>query len=108
MAQELFYSRIDLTRVCETIPIILCGNKVDVKHRQLSFSHVSFHRKRNLKVFFIIRVKIFFITMKYQQQQIIISINHLNSNKKIIMQFEVIVFRSGILNKNILHFYHLK
>ncbi|KAJ6758551.1 GTP-BINDING NUCLEAR PROTEIN RAN-3 [Salix koriyanagi] len=25
----------DLCRVCENIPIVLCGNKVDVKNRQL-------------------------------------------------------------------------
>ncbi|KAI3857817.1 hypothetical protein MKX03_033945, partial [Papaver bracteatum] len=25
----------DLCRVCENIPIVLCGNKVDVKNRQV-------------------------------------------------------------------------
>lgn len=28
----------DLERVCENIPIVLCGNKVDVKVRALSLS----------------------------------------------------------------------
>jgi GTP-binding nuclear protein Ran len=31
-------------RVCEGIPIVLCGNKVDVKNRQVKPKQVTFHR----------------------------------------------------------------
>ena len=31
-------------RVCENIPIVLCGNKVDVKNRQVKPKQVTFHR----------------------------------------------------------------
>ncbi len=33
-----------LRRVCENIPIVLCGNKVDVKNRQVKPKQVTFHR----------------------------------------------------------------
>jgi len=36
----------DLTRVCENIPIVLCGNKVDVKDRKVKPRHIVFHRKK--------------------------------------------------------------
>jgi len=36
----------DLTRVCENIPIVLCGNKVDVKDRKVKPRHIIFHRKK--------------------------------------------------------------
>ena len=36
-------------RVCENIPIVLCGNKVDVKNRQVKPKQVTFHRKKNLQ-----------------------------------------------------------
>jgi small GTP-binding protein len=36
----------DLCRVCENIPIVLCGNKVDVKNRQVKAKQVTFHRKK--------------------------------------------------------------
>merc|ERR1712196_604819 len=39
----------DLSRVCENIPIVLCGNKVDVKTRQVKPRQVTFHRKKNLQ-----------------------------------------------------------
>lgn len=38
----------DLTRVCENIPIVLCGNKVDVKDRKVKAKQITFHRKKNL------------------------------------------------------------
>ncbi|GHJ86627.1 hypothetical protein NliqN6_3029 [Naganishia liquefaciens] len=41
----------DLERVCENIPIVLCGNKVDVKERKVKTSGVTFHRKKNLQYF---------------------------------------------------------
>ena len=41
----------DLERVCENIPIVLCGNKVDVKERKVKTGAVTFHRKKNLQYF---------------------------------------------------------
>jgi len=41
----------DLERVCENIPIVLCGNKVDVKERKVKTSSVTFHRKKNLQYY---------------------------------------------------------
>ncbi|KAG8905202.1 GTP-binding nuclear protein gsp1/Ran [Tulasnella sp. 403] len=41
----------DLERVCEHIPIVLCGNKVDVKERKVKTGAVTFHRKKNLQYF---------------------------------------------------------
>eukprot|EP00478_Filoreta_tenera_P001717 GABV01001753.1.p2 GENE.GABV01001753.1~~GABV01001753.1.p2 ORF type:complete len:246 (-),score=97.06 GABV01001753.1:26-688(-) len=36
----------DMTRVCENIPICLCGNKVDIKDRKVKPKHILFHRKK--------------------------------------------------------------
>ncbi|KAJ6473372.1 GTP-binding nuclear protein RAN [Mycena polygramma] len=41
----------DLERVCENIPIVLCGNKVDVKERKVKPSAITFHRKKNLQYY---------------------------------------------------------
>ncbi len=41
----------DLVRVCDSIPIVLCGNKVDVKDRKVKAKAIDFHRKKNLQVF---------------------------------------------------------
>lgn len=38
----------DITRVCENIPIVLCGNKVEVKERKVKAKTITFHRKKNL------------------------------------------------------------
>ncbi|XP_007537363.2 GTP-binding nuclear protein Ran-like [Erinaceus europaeus] len=38
----------DLVRVCENIPIVLCGNKVDVKDPKVQAKSIVFHRKKNL------------------------------------------------------------
>ena len=46
----MFWHR-DLCRVCENIPIVLCGNKVDVKNRQVKAKQVTFHRKKNLQYY---------------------------------------------------------
>ena len=35
----------DITRVCENIPIVLCGNKVDVKDRKVRPKNITFHRR---------------------------------------------------------------
>jgi GTP-binding nuclear protein Ran len=41
----------DLIRVCEGIPIVLCGNKVDVKERKVKAKTITFHRKKNLQYY---------------------------------------------------------
>ncbi|MCO5614269.1 hypothetical protein L7F22_068547 [Adiantum nelumboides] len=41
----------DFCRVCENSPIVLCGNKVDVKNRQVKAKQVTFHRKKNLQYY---------------------------------------------------------
>jgi GTP-binding nuclear protein Ran len=41
----------DLVRVCENIPIVLCGNKVDVKERKVKAKAITFHRKKNLQYY---------------------------------------------------------
>lgn len=38
-------------RVCDNIPIVLCGNKVDVKNRQVKAKQVTFHRKKSLQYY---------------------------------------------------------
>lgn len=41
----------DLVRVCENIPIVLCGNKVDVKDRKVKAKAITFHRKNNMQYY---------------------------------------------------------
>ncbi|KAI8042802.1 GTP-binding nuclear protein Ran-like [Drosophila gunungcola] len=42
----------DLVRVCNNIPIVICGNKVDLREkRQVEDTQVRFHRKKNLMYF---------------------------------------------------------
>eukprot|EP00834_Sanchytrium_tribonematis_P001095 NODE_23_length_42016_cov_0.755803.p33 type:complete len:129 gc:universal NODE_23_length_42016_cov_0.755803:39923-39537(-) len=41
----------DLVRVCENIPIVLCGNKVDLKDRKVKAKSITFHRKKNLQYY---------------------------------------------------------
>ena len=41
----------DIVRVCENIPIVLVGNKVDVKDRQVKAKNIQFHRKGNLQYY---------------------------------------------------------
>ncbi|KAL7671828.1 hypothetical protein ACOME3_006730 [Neoechinorhynchus agilis] len=41
----------DLFRVCENIPMVLCGNKVDVKDRKVKAKAIVFHRKKNLQYY---------------------------------------------------------
>eukprot|EP01120_Amphizonella_sp_Union-15-10_P013803 TRINITY_DN64_c0_g1_i1.p1 TRINITY_DN64_c0_g1~~TRINITY_DN64_c0_g1_i1.p1 ORF type:complete len:242 (-),score=42.38 TRINITY_DN64_c0_g1_i1:172-822(-) len=38
----------DIVRVCENIPIVICGNKVDIKDRKVLAKQITFHRKKNL------------------------------------------------------------
>lgn len=48
-ASNLFLG--DLVRVCEQVPIVLCGNKVDVKERKVKAKTITFHRKKNLQYY---------------------------------------------------------
>ncbi|XP_062905809.1 GTP-binding nuclear protein Ran-like [Mobula hypostoma] len=41
----------DLVRVCENIPIVLCGNKVDIKDRKVKAKSIVFHKKKNLQYY---------------------------------------------------------
>merc|ERR1712076_87755 len=41
----------DIVRVCENIPIVLTGNKVDVKERKVKAKSITFHRKKNLQYY---------------------------------------------------------
>lgn len=40
-----------LERVCEKIPMVLCGNKCDKRERKVKTRQITFHRKKNLKYF---------------------------------------------------------
>jgi GTP-binding nuclear protein Ran len=41
----------DLTRVCPHIPIVLVGNKIDVRDRKVPAKRVTFHKKNNMRYF---------------------------------------------------------
>merc|ERR1712130_527636 len=41
----------DLVRVCENIPIVLTGNKVDIKDRKVKAKSIVFHRKKGLQYY---------------------------------------------------------
>eukprot|EP00608_Synchroma_pusillum_P008897 CAMPEP_0198419152 /NCGR_PEP_ID=MMETSP1452-20131203/8_1 /TAXON_ID=1181717 /ORGANISM="Synchroma pusillum, Strain CCMP3072" /LENGTH=213 /DNA_ID=CAMNT_0044139275 /DNA_START=34 /DNA_END=675 /DNA_ORIENTATION=- len=41
----------DLVRVCDNIPIVLCGNKVEIKDRRVKARQIVFHRKKNLQYY---------------------------------------------------------
>uniref|UniRef100_A0A7S2ZBT1 GTP-binding nuclear protein n=2 Tax=Rhodosorus marinus TaxID=101924 RepID=A0A7S2ZBT1_9RHOD len=41
----------NLVRVCNNIPIVLCGNKVDIKDRKVKAKMITFHRKKNLQYY---------------------------------------------------------
>jgi len=41
----------DLVRVCDNIPIVLVGNKVDVKDRKVKAKQIIFHRKKGLQYY---------------------------------------------------------
>merc|ERR1712054_696914 len=41
----------DLQRVCDNIPMVLCGNKVDQKDRKVKAKQITFHRKKNIQYF---------------------------------------------------------
>jgi len=41
----------DIVRVCENIPIVILGNKVDIKDRKVKAKSITFHRKKNLQYY---------------------------------------------------------
>ena len=41
----------DIVRVCDNIPIVLVGNKVDCVDRQVKAKQITFHRKKNLQYY---------------------------------------------------------
>ncbi len=41
----------DLVRVCDNIPMVLCGNKCDMKDRKVKAKQITFHRKKNLQYY---------------------------------------------------------
>lgn len=41
----------DYIRVADATPIVLCGNKVDIKDRKVKAKSIVFHRKKNLQYF---------------------------------------------------------
>ena len=41
----------DLVRVCDNIPIVLVGNKVDVKDRKIKAKQIIFHRKKGIQYY---------------------------------------------------------
>jgi GTP-binding nuclear protein Ran len=41
----------DLIRVCDNVPIVLVGNKVDVKERKVKAKQITFHRRHNLQYY---------------------------------------------------------
>lgn len=47
----LMYFYMDFYSVCANIPIVVCGDKVDVKNRQVKAKQLSFHRKKNLQYY---------------------------------------------------------
>ncbi|CAF4022218.1 unnamed protein product [Rotaria sordida] len=41
----------NIIRICRNIPIVLCGNKIDVKDRKLKAKSITYHRKNNMKYY---------------------------------------------------------
>lgn len=41
----------DLVRVCDNVPIVLCGNKFDVKEKKVKPKMITFHRKKGLQYY---------------------------------------------------------
>lgn len=41
----------DINKVAECIPIVMIGNKVDVKDKKVKARQITYHRKKNLAYF---------------------------------------------------------
>lgn len=41
----------DLARICDGIPIVIVGNKVDIKDRKVKSKQIDFHRKHNINYY---------------------------------------------------------
>ncbi len=41
----------DIVRVCENVPVVLVGNKVDSKDRRVKPRAITYHRRKNLKYY---------------------------------------------------------
>ena len=41
----------DIIRVAENIPVVLIGNKVDIKDRKVKAKQINFHRKKNIQYY---------------------------------------------------------
>ena len=74
-----------MVRVCENIPIVLTGNKVDIKDRKVKAKSIVFHRKKNLQVscdqtYSSIHLVIYCIEgfkKNWKEKQLEISLNHI-------------------------------
>ena len=48
----------DLTRVCDNIPIVLVGNKVDIEDRKVKAESIVCHRKKeNTEVSYVFQIQ---------------------------------------------------
>ncbi|KAI7893743.1 putative GTP-binding nuclear protein Ran [Mucor mucedo] len=57
ITSRLTYKRVpqwhrDLARVCENMPIVICGNKVDIKECSVTPRQISYHRRNNLPFYY--------------------------------------------------------
>jgi GTP-binding nuclear protein Ran len=41
----------DVVRVCDNIPMVIVGNKIDIKERKVKAKTITFHRKKNLQYY---------------------------------------------------------
>jgi len=41
----------EIVQCCGQIPMVICGNKVDVKERKIRAKDITFHRKKNLQYY---------------------------------------------------------
>lgn len=41
----------DITKICENIPMVLVGNKADIKDRKVKAEQIIFGRKKNIQYF---------------------------------------------------------